>query len=177
MSEPIGNSLILVGMPGAGKSTVGLLLAKELVKAFVDTDILIQTREGKALQDIIYDHGYEYLRKVEEQVLLESQYLNHVIATGGSVVYSDPGMQHLKKAGRIVFLDVPLEELERRVHNFSTRGIACAPGQTLADLFEERRVLYQRYADITVDCATKHQDEVVSEIIYQEAEQFAEMDA
>lgn len=177
MSEPIGNSLILVGMPGAGKSTVGLLLAKELAKAFVDTDITIQTREGKTLQEIIYDHGYEYLRKVEEQVLLESEYLNHVIATGGSVVYSDPGMRYLKKAGRVVFLDVPLEELERRVQNFSTRGIACAPGQTLADLFEERRALYQRYADITVDCTTKHQDAVVSEIIYQEAEQFAEMDA
>lgn len=177
MSEPVGSSLILVGMPGAGKSTIGLLLAKELVKAFVDTDILIQLREGKALQDIVDDYGYQHLREVEEQVLLESQYLNHVIATGGSVVYSDAGMQHLRTAGRIVFLDVPLEELERRVHNFASRGIARAPGQTLMDLFEERRALYQRYADITIECGSKHQDDIVSEIIYSEAGQFADVDA
>lgn len=177
MVEPVGNSLILVGMPGSGKSTVGLLLAKELVKSFVDTDILIQTREGKTLQDIIYDHGYQYLREAEEQVLLECQYLNHVIATGGSVVYSDAGMKHLKQSGRVVFLDVPLEELERRVHNFPTRGIACPPDQSLAQVFDERRALYQKYADITIDCGSKAQDEVVSEIIYNEGEQFADMDA
>lgn len=177
MVEPVGNSLILVGMPGAGKSTVGLLLAKELVKAFVDTDILIQTREGKALQDIVYDSGYQRLRELEEQVLLECRYLNHVIATGGSVVYSEAGMNHLKSSGRVVFLDVPLEELERRVHNFSTRGIACPPGQNLADVFKERRALYQRYADIVIDCGRKNQDQVVSEVIYSEGEQFADMDA
>nr|WP_036187355.1 shikimate kinase [Marinimicrobium agarilyticum] len=177
MVEPVGNSLILVGMPGAGKSTVGLLLAKELVKAFVDTDILIQTRAGKALQDIVYDNGYQHLRELEEEVLLECRYLNHVIATGGSVVYSDSGMNHLKRSGRVVFLDVPLEELERRVHNFSSRGIACPPGQNLTDVFKERRSLYQRYADIVIDCGEKNQDQVVSEIIYSEGEQFADMDA
>ncbi|WP_347332488.1 shikimate kinase [Marinimicrobium locisalis] len=177
MVEPVGNSLVLVGMPGAGKSTVGLLLAKELVKAFVDTDILIQTREGKTLQDIVHDHGFQHLREREEEVLLECQYLNHVIATGGSVVYSERGMNHLKRSGRVVFLDVPLEELERRVQNFSSRGIACPPGQSLADVFEERRALYQRYADIVVDCGRKNQDQVVSEIIYSEGEQFADVDA
>lgn len=177
MVEPIGNSLILVGMPGAGKSTIGVLLAKELVKEFIDTDLLIQMSEGKSLQEIIRDHGYQHLRKVEEEVLLGANYMNHVIATGGSVVYSDVGMQHLKRAGRVVFLDVPLEELERRIHNYSSRGIACPPGQKLSDLYQERRTLYQRYADITVNAAHKGQDELVAEIIYAEGEQFAEMDA
>lgn len=177
MTEPVGNSLILVGMPGAGKSTIGVLLAKELVKEFVDTDLLIQLSEGKSLQDIIHDHGYEYLREVEERVLLSANYMNHIIATGGSVVYSDAGMRHLKRSGRVVFLDVPLEELERRVHNYATRGIACPPGQTLPDLYRERRVLYHQYADIVVNCTHKSQDELVSEIIYAEGEQFAEMDA
>jgi len=177
VSGNVGDSLILVGMPGAGKSTIGLLLAKELVKEFVDTDLLIQLREGKALQHIIIDHGYQHLREIEEQVLLDTDYRNHVIATGGSVVYSDAGMQHLKRSGRIVFLDVPLAELERRVHNYASRGIACPPEQTLQDLYDERRALYQRYADITIDCQGKSQDALVGEIIYAEAGQFADGDA
>jgi len=177
VSGNVGNSLILVGMPGAGKSTIGLLLAKELVKEFIDTDLLIQLREGKSLQDVIRDQGYQHLREIEEQVLLATDYRNHVIATGGSVVYSDAGMQHLKHSGRIVFLDVPLAELERRVHNYASRGIACPPEQTLQDLYKERRALYQRYADITIDCRGKNQDELVSEIIYAEAGQYADMDA
>ncbi|MGD8174396.1 shikimate kinase [Marinimicrobium sp. ARAG 43.8] len=164
-------------MPGAGKSTVGILLAKELAKAFVDTDLLIQTREGKTLQDIVDDHGYQALRHIEEEVLLASRFLNHIIATGGSAVYSEPGMTHLKQSGRVVFLDVPLEELERRVVNLSSRGLACPPGQSLSELYDERRSLYQQYADIVIDCGTKGQEDVVAEIIYREAGQFADMDA
>lgn len=177
MTNPVGNNLVLVGMPGAGKSTIGLLLAKELVMDFVDTDLLIQQREGKSLQDIIHDFGFERLRQIEEEVLLSTDFTNHVIATGGSAVYSEAGMNYLKEAGRVVFLDVPLAELGSRVHNYASRGIACPPGQTMPDLYDERQALYRKYADLIIDCRDKSPYEVVSQIIYSEAEQFAEVDA
>lgn len=170
-------SVVLVGMPGAGKSTIGLLLAKELAKNFIDTDILIQTREGKTLQDILYHHGYQKLRDIEEEILLGVSCSNHVIATGGSAVYSEPGMKYLNTFGPIVFLDASIETLQQRIHNYETRGIARRPEQSFAELFDERRKLYQRYANITIQCDNKNQDQIVQEIIYQEAEAFAEMDA
>ena len=177
MGQSHRDSLILVGMPGAGKSTVGLLLAKELVKEFVDTDLLIQRRADMSLQDIIQERGYQRLRQLEEEVLLEATFPNHVVATGGSVVYSDPGMRHLSRFGRVVFLDVPLEVLKTRLHNYASRGIACPPEQSLEELFEERRALYERYADLVVSCNNKPQHQVMEDIIYTEGEQFAEMDA
>lgn len=177
MDNPRGDSLILIGMPGAGKSTIGVLLAKELAKGFVDTDLLIQEREGKSLQDIVREAGYQRLRKVEEEVLLDVHYPNHVIATGGSAVYSDAAMRHLKAVGRVVFLDVPLEELEDRIRDYAGRGIACPPGQSLETIYGERFELYQKYADIIVDCGAKKQNDIVSEIIYEEGEWYAEMDA
>jgi shikimate kinase len=170
-------SLILVGMPGAGKSTIGLLLAKELAKDFVDTDLLIQLREGKTLQDIIEEQDYLALRAIEEEILLSMSYPNHIIATGGSVIYSEAGMAHLKTFGRIVFLDVPIAELVNRIHNYESRGIARRPEQSFADLFAERRNLYRHYADITINCDSKNQASIVQEIIYEEGEQYAEMDA
>ena len=170
-------SLILVGMPGAGKSTVGLLLAKELAMDFVDTDILIQLREGKTLQDIIDSSGYMVLRQIEEEVLLATDYPQHVIATGGSAVYSQAAMNHLRQFGRVVFLDVPLELLRQRIHNYDTRGIARRPEQSLLELFAERRALYQQVADILIDCRDLSPAQLVQEIIYAEAEQFAEVDA
>jgi len=177
MGQVQRNSLILVGMPGAGKSTVGLLLAKELVKEFVDTDLLIQRRADMSLQDIIQERGFQRLRQLEEEVLLETAFPNHVVATGGSVVYSDSGMHHLSRFGRVVFLDVPLEVLKTRLHNYATRGIACPPEQSLEELFDERRELYERYADLVIPCNNKSQHQVMEDIIYTEGEQFAEMDA
>ncbi|WP_111640721.1 shikimate kinase [Marinimicrobium alkaliphilum] len=171
------NSLILIGMPGAGKSTIGLLLAKMLVKDFVDTDILIQNREGKALQEIIYEHDYLKLREIEEQVLLGADYPNHVIATGGSAVYSDAGMRRLKRFGPAVFLDVPEAELQARINNFGSRGVACKPGQSFSELLAERRPLYQRYADITINCRDKPPEQILGEIIAAEADTYADMDA
>lgn len=172
-----GSSLILIGMPGAGKSTIGLLLAKTLVKDFIDTDILIQNREGKALQEIIHEHDYLKLREIEEQVLLDAEYPNHVIATGGSAVYSEAGMRHLRRFGPVVFLDVPEAELAGRIHNFGSRGIACKPGQSFGDLLAERRPLYQRYADITIACRDKNPEQIIGEIIAQEGDIYADMDA
>ncbi len=145
-------NIVLIGMPGAGKSTVGVILAKKCAYDFVDTDCLIQTSTGKTLQTILDAQGYLGLRRIEEDLLLGLDLSRHVIATGGSAVYSTRAMQQLKKGGVIVFLDVPLAELCRRVNDFDTRGIAAAPGQDLAALFAERRPLYRHWADLTIDC-------------------------
>lgn len=146
------NSVILVGMPGAGKSTLGVLLAKELNLDFLDTDVSIQVHEGRSLQDIMDSEGYMKLREIEEQVLLSIDASGKVISTGGSAVYSDAGMMHLKAQGTVVFLDVTLDELRRRIHNFDTRGIARRPDQSFEELFAERCALYNKYADIHYDC-------------------------
>ncbi|MBI4978472.1 MAG: shikimate kinase [Spirochaetes bacterium] len=158
-------NIVLTGMPGAGKSTVGVLLAKITAKEFIDTDILIQTRAGKPLQTILDESGYLNLRRIEESVLLTLAVTDHVIATGGSVVYSDAGMRHLSGHGTVVFLDVPLDEVRRRVHDFSTRGIACDPAMTLDDLYAERRPLYLRYADIIIPCGAMTHDAVAAAVI------------
>ena len=157
-------SIILVGMPGAGKSTLGILLAKELAKDFVDTDVLIQLREGKCLQTILDERDYLNLRDIEEQVLLSTHLPNHVIATGGSAVYSEAGMLHLKKYGPVIFLDVALDELKQRIHNYETRGIAMHPGQSFQNLFDERRTLYLKYADNVIDCQGKSQEALLNQI-------------
>ncbi|GGY72242.1 shikimate kinase [Cellvibrio zantedeschiae] len=170
-------SLILIGMPGAGKSTIGVLLAKALAKDFVDTDVLIQLQEEKTLQDIVDTQGYLKLRAIEEQVLLNTHYPNHVIATGGSAVYSEKAMHHLRHFGQIVFLDLPLAELSKRIKDFDTRGLARKPDQSLAELYSERRKLYQSYANITIDCLGKKPDDILAEIIYEEAEAYTEKDA
>jgi shikimate kinase len=170
-------SLILIGMPGAGKSTLGLLLAKSLAKDFVDTDLLIQLEHRKTLQDILHQQGYMALREQEEKVLLNAHYPNHVIATGGSAVYSEVAMHHLTQFGPIVFLDVNISELEQRIHNMDNRGIARPAGQSFTDVFAERRPLYLRYADIVIDCTGKNMEELIDEVIYQEANSFTAKDA
>ncbi len=173
MNNPYHQSLTLIGMPGAGKSTIGLLLAKHLAKDFVDTDLLIQLEHRKTLQDILHEQGYLALREHEEKILLNTHHSNHIIATGGSAVYSAKAMQHLKKFGPIIFLDVTIQDLEQRLHNLSTRGIASAAGQTFAEIYAERRPLYLHYADIVIDCSGKNQEQLVDEVICQEAEDFA----
>ncbi len=175
--NPYHQSLILIGMPGAGKSTLGLLLAKNLAKDFVDTDLLIQLEHRKTLQDILHEKGYQALRDAEEQVLLNAQYPNHIIATGGSAVYSAAGMQHLKQFGPIIFLDVSIEILEQRIHNMDNRGIARPANQTFAEVYAERRPLYLQYADIVIDCNGKNQEQLVDEIIYEEADAFIQYEA
>ncbi|WP_232305507.1 shikimate kinase [Gilvimarinus polysaccharolyticus] len=172
-----GESIVFIGMPGAGKSTIGVLLAKELAREFVDTDLLIQVDAGKTLQDIVYESDYRHLRQLEEATILTLNCDRHVIATGGSVIYSDTAMQHLKSLGQVVFLDLPLADVETRVENFSTRGIASPEGQNLADIYAERQPLYQRHANITIDCRGKTPAQIVSEVIYEEGGQYADKDA
>jgi len=134
------------------KSTLGILLAKELGMGFVDTDVAIQVREGQTLQEILDASDYLNLRAIEEQVLLPEQIAEKVVATGGSAVYSDAGMARLRENATLIFLDVPLRELEKRISNFNSRGIARKPDQSLESLYKERCKLYRKYADITVDC-------------------------
>ncbi len=144
-------NLTLIGMPGAGKSTIGIILAKNLAMGFIDTDVLIQINHQKTLQQILDESGHLHLRDIEETEILKLNIDNHVIATGGSAVYSETAMEHLKRISKIIFLDVGLETLKKRIHNFETRGIAKAKNQTFEALFEERRRLYRKYADVTID--------------------------
>lgn len=144
------SNIVLIGMPGAGKSTLGVLLAKSLAKSFVDTDLLLQAHLGMTLQDCLEQYGYLHLRQEEEQVLLSSDIEDAVVATGGSVVYSERGMQHLKTHSTIVYISISYETLLQRVHNAGERGLACPPGTSLKQLYEERENLYQLYADIIV---------------------------
>lgn len=164
MTETRSN-IILIGMPGAGKSTIGVILAKQASRDFVDTDVLIQTSRGRTLQYIVDTEGYEALRRTEEEVLLGLAVRNCVIATGGSAVYSESAMAHLKSDGIVVFLDADIPTLESRVRDFSVRGLAKSKDQTFADMFHERLILYQLYADITVKCAGLTHEEVCAQIL------------
>jgi shikimate kinase len=160
------SNIVLIGMPGSGKSTVGVLLAKLLAMRFIDTDILIQNHCGRTLQDIVDNEGHMYLREVEEQVILDVKLNHHVIATGGSVPYSEEGMGHLRENGIVVFLETDMPTLRARVHNYDSRGIARRPDQSIEDLFVERAALYKKYAEITVDCRHCNQDEAAEEIAH-----------
>ena len=159
------SSIILIGMPGSGKSTVGILLAKLTCRSFVDTDVLIQSREGRPLQEIVDKDGHMALRAIEEEVITGYGCTSCVIATGGSAVYSPASMAHLKRHGIVVFLDADLPTLESRVRDYGTRGLAKRPDQTFRDLFDERVPLYRKYADITISCSGRTHDEVCGLIV------------
>ncbi len=146
------DNITLIGMPGSGKSTVGVLLAKALGYDFLDTDLLIQQREGLLLQDILDRRGLEAFLDAEEGAVRSVSCRRTVIAPGGSAVCREGAIGHLKALGPVVYLQVPMDELSRRITNLSTRGIAMEPGQTLADVMAFRAPLYRRWADLTVDC-------------------------
>ncbi len=158
-------NVVLIGMPGAGKSTLGVLLAKELSRSFLDTDIHIQAREDLALQSIIEKQGVEHFLRVEETHILSLNLKRHVIATGGSVVYSPKAMEHLKRRGIAVLLDLSLPLLFERIQDMDSRGIAMAPGQDLGILYRERKPLYDRYADIRIACDHKGHETVLREVL------------
>ena len=142
---------VLIGMPGVGKSTVGVVLAKALGYQFVDADLLIQEAEGKLLSELIEEHGTDGFIEIENRVNSQIQTHRSVIATGGSVVYGKEAMEHLKSIGTVVYLKQNLRVLQRRLRNLKGRGVVLKEGQTLVDLYKERTVLYEKYADITVD--------------------------
>jgi len=159
-----GKNIVLIGMPGAGKSTVGVLIAKTLGMSFVDTDLIIQEKEGRLLQDIIDRDGVEKFLRVEEEVILQFDRGNCVVATGGSVIYRNDSIKHLKKNGKLIYLKLRYDEIEQRINNMSSRGIAIGKGQKLIDLFNERVVLYERHADIIVNCSDSTIEDVVLKI-------------
>ena len=155
----------MIGMCGVGKSTVGILLAKALSRYFLDTDVYIQAIEQKSLQDIIDEKGLEEFCWIEESHILCIDVKNAVIATGGSAIYSDRAMKHLKKNGTVVHLDLDYDLIEKRITNLDSRGVVMAKGQTLKSLYNDRHPLYRKYADITIPCGGLNHDEVVSAII------------
>jgi shikimate kinase len=163
--DRVRSNIVLIGMPGSGKSMVGVILAELKSLAFVDTDMLIQASQGQSLQDIVDTIGYMALREIEKKELLNLSVQNHVIATGGSAVYSPSAMKHLKSDGIIVFLNVDLSTLESRGCDFDNRGLAKRPEQSIADLFDERFSLYMKYADVTIDCLDATPEKVCAKII------------
>lgn len=144
------SNIILIGMPGSGKSTVGVLLAKALGYSFEDVDLVISRRAGKPLQKILDEDGLDSFLTLEEAVGSTLAADHTVIATGGSMVLSEAAMSHLQTMGMVVYIDVPFAEIERRVTNIRTRGIAFHKNETLADVYRERQPLYERYAAMTV---------------------------
>ena len=144
-------NVTLIGMPGSGKSTVGVLLAKTLGYGFLDTDLVLQRREGALLQELLDRRGLAAFLDAEEAAIRSVDCVRTVIAPGGSAVCRPGAIGHLRQLGLVVYLHVPLEELERRIRNITTRGIAMSPGQTLADVYAAREPLYRKYADLTVD--------------------------
>jgi shikimate kinase len=152
-------------MPGVGKTTTGRLLAERLGYAFLDTDVTIETHEGRRLQEIIDTDGLATFSRIEERAILAVSAQAHVIATGGSVVYSEKAMQHLKSGAVVFHLDADPKCLQARIDNMDSRGIAMAPGQSLAMLYTERRRLYLKYADVSIDCSDLSPHKVVQRIL------------
>lgn len=158
-------NIVLIGMPGCGKSTVGVLLAKAMGFRFIDTDLVIQNRTGRLLQQIIDEDGLDAFCIEEERAIMSVEERSGcVIATGGSAVYSRSAMLYLKQSGYVYYLSLPVEQVEKRIRNITTRGIAMRKGDSIADVFRRRRQLYEEYADITVDCSGKSLEETVAEI-------------
>ena len=165
-------NIVLIGMPGSGKSTIGVLLAKRLALGFTDTDLIIQQETGHTLQTIVDTQGYAALREVEARVLQALDVRSHVISTGGSAVYSEAAMAHLAAHGVVVFLDIPLDEVKRRIGDHSLRGISRHPDQSLDDLFQERYALYRQYSQMVVTAAGRSPEQVCDTLVAELSRQF-----
>uniref|UniRef100_UPI003FEF6FC5 shikimate kinase n=1 Tax=Roseburia sp. TaxID=2049040 RepID=UPI003FEF6FC5 len=159
------NNIVLIGMPGVGKSTIGVILAKVLGYQFVDADLVIQKEEGKLLREIIAEVGTDGFIEVENRVNAGLMVEHSIIATGGSVVYGAEAMEHLKKIGTVIYLKLPYEELRVRLHDIKGRGVVLREGQTFLDLYKERVPLYEKYADLTVDESGCSVEQTVEKIL------------
>ena len=159
------SNIVLIGMPGCGKSTIGVILAKTLGIGFIDTDLIIQQREKRLLQYIIDKDGIDFFLDCEAEAVKTVKCDNTVIATGGSVVYREDAINHLKNDGKIFYLDVPLDEIKKRLSNISTRGIAAKKNDSIENIFAEREALYKKYADEIIDltgCTVEQAVEMIS---------------
>ena len=159
------SNVVLIGMPGVGKSTVGVILAKLLGYKFIDTDLVIQQKENKLLKEIIDDDGIDNFLKVENNIVSNMVCENSVIATGGSVVYGKEAMELLCKIGTVIYLSLDYRKLKYRLGNIKNRGVVIRKGQHLYDLYAERCPLYEKYADITIDETGKNIEKTVEKII------------
>lgn len=157
-------NIVLIGMPGAGKSTVGVVLAKRLGMSFMDSDLVIQEQEGRTLHEIIEQQGTDGFLVIEDQVNAAINPKNTVIATGGSVVYGSNAMEHLSEIGTVCYLKLSYESIRDRLGDLAQRGVVLKNGQTLMDLYNERTPLYEKYAKLVIDCENKNIREVVGEI-------------
>lgn len=157
-------NVVLIGMPGAGKSTVGVVLAKKLGFRFVDSDLVIQEKCDKLLHELIEEHGVEGFWEIENQINGELQVEKAVIATGGSAIYGKTAMEHLSQIGLVVYLELSLSEIADRLGDLKERGVTLKEGQTLQGLYEERIPLYEKYAQLTISCEGKNIRQIVEEI-------------
>lgn len=159
------SNIVLIGLPGVGKSTAGVILAKLTGKAFTDSDLVIQKEEGRLLSTIIAEEGVDGFIRIENRVNANLNVTDSVIATGGSVVYGSEAMAHLKEIGTVVYLRVPFDVIDQRLSDIKGRGVVLRENQTLHDIYEERIVLYEKYADIIVDEKNMSIEETVAEIV------------
>lgn len=159
------NNITLIGMPGVGKSTLGVVLAKVLGFQFLDSDLLIQKQEKRRLHRIIAEDGIERFKEIENMVNASIDVTDTVIATGGSVVYGQEAMDHLKSVGKVIYLKLSYKELRKRLGNLKGRGVVLKDGQTLLDLYEERIPLYEKYADIVVDQENKSLESALQAVL------------
>ena len=161
------SNIILVGMPGSGKSTVGVVLAKKLGYSFIDSDLVIQEQTGKLLYQLIEELGEAGFLLLEDEINASINTDRSVISTGGSAIYGEKAMNHFKDIGRVVYLKLPYEEIEHRLGNLHERGVVLRPGFSLKDLYNERTPLYEKYADVTIECSGKDIRQVMEEIVNQ----------
>lgn len=158
-------NIVLIGMPASGKSTVGVILAKTLGVGFIDTDLVIQQREGRLLQDIIDSDGLDKFLEVEENAILSLDCENCVISTGGSAVFGERAMEKLKKDSVTVFIDVSPDALKKRLSNIKTRGIAAKSGESVENILKQRLPLYKKYADFTISTENENVESSVEKIV------------
>ncbi len=158
------SNIVLIGMPGAGKSTIGVVLAKRMGYRFVDSDLVIQEKYGKLLHELIEENGVEGFWKIENDVNAGIETDRSVIATGGSVIYGESAMEHLRSIATVVYLQLPCEEVAERLGDLNERGVTLKPGQDLQALYEERVPLYEKYAHVTIACQGKMLKDIAAEI-------------
>lgn len=158
-------NIVLIGMPGAGKSTIGVLLAKSLLYSFVDTDLVIQSKYNSSLCEIIENEGTNGFLAKENKVISECEFHSSVIATGGSAVYGAKAMNKLKENGIVIYLHLPVNELKKRLGDIRTRGVAMPKGSGIDELYDERKPLYEKYANITIECNSLSAEQCVDKIV------------